>query len=86
MSDSDITERVFDIFKEQFYDVEALDDLSLGTPLSVFNADSLDTVEVTCSLEAEFDIDIDDELVPQWQTIEDCVGYVSSKVKLGEFR
>ena len=44
-------------------------------------ADSLDTVELTMSLEDEFGIEIPDEDAEKVKTVKDVIEYVDSKVE-----
>jgi len=43
-------------------------------------ADSLDAVETTMAIEEEFDIQIPDEDMGQWQTVGDIVAYITNKL------
>lgn len=44
-------------------------------------ADSLDMVEITFAIEEEFGIEIPDEDVDGWQTVDSVIGYVEGRLK-----
>ena len=44
-------------------------------------ADSLDVIELIMALEEEFEIDIPDEDVERFQTVQDVVNYLQSKIQ-----
>jgi acyl carrier protein len=46
-----------------------------------FGADSLDMVEITMGIEEEFGIEIPDEDVDGWHTVDAVIGYVEGRLK-----
>jgi acyl carrier protein len=43
--------------------------------------DSMDILELTMALESEFEIDIEDDVFDQWQTLQDVIQTVASQVE-----
>lgn len=77
---SEVFQKIVTVIKEDglsFYDVhehsKLVEDLGL---------DSLDIVELTMSIEREFNIDIPDELVEKWVTVADAVETVTKQLAL----
>lgn len=68
-------ETILGLIAEQFnVDVKSLnDDTSFMDDL---NADSIDIVELVMSLEDEFDVQIDDEVLQRMNTIGDVIEYI----------
>ncbi len=68
-------ERILQLIADQFNrEVEYLDeDMSFVDDLA---ADSIDIVELVMSIEDEFDIEIDDEVLTKMHTIADVLDYM----------
>ncbi|CDZ75065.1 hypothetical protein ING2D1G_0907 [Peptoniphilus sp. ING2-D1G] len=68
-------ERILQLIADQFNrDVEYLEeDMSFADDL---DADSIDIVELVMSIEDEFDIEIDDEILTKMHTIADVLDYM----------
>ena len=71
-----VFEKIKAILSEQF-DIEE-SDISMETNLfDDLEADSLDLVDLISSIEDEFDIEADDEIVSSISTVGDVVRYIS---------
>ena len=75
---------VFEKLRALLAEKFAIDDDSITMETSIvddLNADSLDFVELIMAVEEEFDIpEVDDEELTQLRTVEDVVGFISSKI------
>ncbi|MGO1580972.1 MAG: acyl carrier protein [Peptoniphilaceae bacterium] len=72
-------ERILELIAVQFNrNVEELeDDMTFENDLS---ADSIDIVELVMSIEDEFGIEIDDEVLSKMETISDVLDYVEENI------
>jgi acyl carrier protein len=69
-------ERIREIIAEQL-GIDDLDDITLNTSLADdLDADSLDAVEIMMAIEDEYSIEIPDEEVEHFKTINDIVNYI----------
>lgn len=74
-----IEQRVKACFAEQFG--RAVGFIKSENTLLEFNGDSLDQVELMMLVEHEFDIEIPDEEGLKWNTVQQCIDYVTERVK-----
>lgn len=74
-----VEERVCKIVAEQFATTAA--SLKLDARMAVeYGADDLDLLEITMSVEDEFGIEIDDDAMNAFLTVQDIVGHVTAEV------
>lgn len=73
------TEKQIKEILTEYCDVEA-DKIDGDTRLEDFGCDSLDIVEVAMEIEERFDIDIPDEVVANWTTVQELFDYVEGVV------
>ena len=79
-SDKPVEERVKAIIVEQL-GVEENDVIPAAKFIEDLGADSLDTVELVMAFEEEFDIEIPDEITPQFRTVQDVHTLAQSFLK-----
>ena len=72
---SDIEVRVFEIISQQFR-IEKSKVATDSSFVEDLGADSLDIVELIMAMEAEFNIDIPDEDVESFVTVNDAIEYI----------
>jgi acyl carrier protein len=74
-----IEERVCKLVAEQFATAPA--SLKLGAQMAVeYGADDLDMLEITMSVEDEFGIEIEDDNMNAFKTVQDIVDHVTAEV------
>ena len=71
----EIQNKVFSIITEQL----GIKEVKLEGMLKSLGADSLDEVEIVMALEEEFGIEIPDEDIMKFRTVEDVVKYINEK-------
>ncbi|RMP30185.1 Acyl carrier protein [Pseudomonas amygdali pv. lachrymans] len=76
----DTMELVKQVLLAQF-DIETADIKPTSNIAEDFNGSSLDAIEFIMALEVEFEIDIPDEEVEKFKTVQNIVDYVSKNIK-----
>lgn len=73
---------IFAKFKDLLYEQSGKDPayITESTTCADLEMDSLDTVELTMAVEAEFDIDMPDEVVENLHTVADWVKAIEERV------
>lgn len=72
---------IFEKVKEIIADTMGIpeDEIHLDSDLvDDLGADSIDAVELSISIEEEFDLDIDDDTITRFKTVEDIVDYLEN--------
>ncbi|MCF6462678.1 acyl carrier protein [Clostridium sp. Cult1] len=74
-----VYEKIKKMISEQFHIDE--DDITMETSFREdLNADSLDLVELIMALEDEFELEVDDDVVEEIDTVGDAVDYIKKIV------
>lgn len=72
-----VYEKIVGMISEQFHIDE--DDITMDTSFREdLNADSLDLVELIMSLEDEFELEVDDDIVEKIETVGEAVNYIKN--------